>query len=69
MQILDSVVARMRALSLHFNGVINPWGQAPDHITPVWYLHYHARGVAQVNEISSGSVTRSQISFSVHHSD
>lgn len=69
MQILGPAVARRRALSWHFNGVINPRGQVPAHITPVWYLHYLAHGVTQVTEISSGGVTRSQISFSVQHGD
>lgn len=30
---------RTRALSWHFNGVINPCGQVPVRVTPVWYLH------------------------------
>lgn len=69
MQILGPAVARRRALSCYFNGVINPRGQVPARITPVWYLHYLAHGVTQGNEISSGGVTRSQISFSVQHGD
>lgn len=68
MQILNSAVARARALSWHFNGLINRWGQLPVRIPPVWCLHYLAHGATRVSDISSGCQI-SQISFSVRQSD